>query len=81
MQATCTARILDSAADLGFRQKASVGKVSEMSRLVASGVRQVPVDDGEVECWERVTDDQVRRTGAQLLDDFADRTRTYIAAP
>ena len=30
-------------------------------------VRQVPVDDGEVECWERVTDDEVRRVGAQLI--------------
>jgi hypothetical protein len=34
---------------------------------VASDVRQVPVDDGEVECWERVTDDQMRLTGAQLI--------------
>ena len=34
---------------------------------MTSDVRQVPVDDGEVECWERVTDDQIRRVGAQLI--------------
>jgi hypothetical protein len=34
---------------------------------VTSDVRQVRVDDGEVECWERVTDDQMRRVGAQLI--------------
>jgi hypothetical protein len=36
MQATCTARILDFAADLGFRQQAGVGKVRE--RLRQTGV-------------------------------------------
>lgn len=30
-------------------------------------VRQVPVEDGEVECWERVTDDKALRVGVQLI--------------
>lgn len=35
--------------------------------LVTSDVRQVPVDDGEVESWERVTDDQEGHVSARLI--------------
>jgi hypothetical protein len=46
----------------------SLETVSVKGRLVTGDVRQVQVDDGAVECWERETGDQARRVAAEHID-------------